>query len=155
MASKAFEPYLLRLLKGQEYLYSASLYGHLVTAEPARSAEFLSDVTLAAGGNYTYTTLSDMGGSSNNRVISDGDGGVRFVMNPAAWGSLYLGSATPITGIVISTGTNSSARVVSYVERLVSGVATPWTPPTVAPGNAFSLDLSTNGILHIINNGAV
>ena len=144
MGSKVMPWAVLSRARQQISIHSWTMYAHMVTAEPG-AIQYVSGAAIATGGNYAPITLTDIGSSSANRTISDGEGGAKYILNNAVWPAVWLGSATPIVGLIICDGTSSGSQVYSYVERLVGGVPTPWVPPTAAPGVAFSMDLFTNG----------
>lgn len=148
MASKVFNWVAEALIRQNISLAFNTLYAHLVTAEPLVTAQYLSDCTLATGGNYTYSILNDINSNSNNRLEMVGDT-LKIKMANPVWVSLTT-DGTPITGLVISTGYFSGDTILTYIERLVGGTPTPYTPN----GDPFGFNIQTNGFMQLILNPA-
>ncbi len=126
-----------------------TLYGHLVTAEPHyKDDPFMSDLAVAAGGNYTHQDLG------SGTVGTDGDGGVLYgVTNNFVHNSLTTDGAANIVGVVVSDSTDptsTSAHWWAYVPRTIGGVETPFTPN----GTKLEIDLTTNGFWRYKNSQA-
>ncbi|MEC4804752.1 MAG: hypothetical protein SAJ12_03840 [Jaaginema sp. PMC 1079.18] len=148
MASKVFNWVSDAIIRQNISLSFNNLYAHLVTAEPLATAQYLSDCTLATGGNYDYKTLTDIDNNSSNRLALTGDT-LKIKMANPVWISLATDS-TPITGLIVSTGIYSSDTILAYIERLVGGVPTPYTPN----GDPFGFNIQTNGFMQLIANPA-
>jgi len=144
MPSKICRQHIEDIAKMAFFATNSTISAHLVTAEPPDTFATLADCALATGGNYAYIfSLPDIGNTSNNRVIDLGSGTSKMQMASAFWNNLTT-NGTPITGIVLSQAGNSvGVKCISYIERKVGGVATPYTPN----GSPFVFNLSTEGIL--------
>lgn len=141
MASKVFDNVRLILMNDTLDFTTQTFTAHLVTAEPAISATTVANLTLATGGNYAPVTLADISGNVANRVVLEGGKAKVKFANPS-WANLTT-NGTPITGMVLATGSASSATVISYVElQTAGGVATTYTPN----GASFSINI-TNGVV--------
>ncbi|MGK7926888.1 MAG: hypothetical protein AB4290_16875 [Spirulina sp.] len=145
MASKVFDWVLYDYLRAQINFNSNSFHCHLVTVEPASTITLVSEIAKpTTGGTYASQNLQDISNNSSNRIVQVGSG-VKVVFQDPLWANLTTGDNAPLTGLVISYGYYGydSDKVISYIEREVAGVPTPYTPD----GSPFAFDLQTNGIL--------
>ena len=144
MPSKLCRQHIQNVLRMSYFHSSSSMSAHLVTAEPPDTFSTLADCALATGGNYVaISSIPDVGGNWNNRIVDMGNGVAKMQFASAFWNNLTT-NGTPITGIVISEfGSSSTTRCAAYIERRVGGIATPFTPN----GSPFLFNLSAEGVM--------